>query len=58
MEYRVIRAIGDDEAEAVEWLVKRINELLKDGAKLQGGISVAIDANDNYLVYQAVIVDE
>lgn len=58
MEYRVIRATGDDEAEAVEWLVKRINELLKDGAKLQGGISVAIDANDNFLLYQAVIVDE
>jgi hypothetical protein len=57
MKYMIIRAKSIDQEEAIKSVEKRVNELLKYGARLCGGVSIAVDTDYDWVVCQALVID-
>ena len=59
MKYMIVRDVSIYREEAIQSVIKKVNKLLEHrGARILGGVSVAVDADGNWLVCQAVMVDE
>ena len=59
MKYKIVKATSTNENEAIQVVERQVNELLKyRKATLRGGVSVAVNADDIWLVCQVVMVEE
>ena len=45
MEYKIVNA------NCTEYLEEKVNELIKDGWQLQGGVSISLSESDDYMYF-------